>query len=274
MIQEESARFRFILWAVGLYAVWTLATYVLEGRSLTLMRPEAAGARLVYALAANIGVGIIGGGLVLSAAVRNAGADPQRLALRSAGRTILSLALGIGLGFAAFVLQQPVTLAPTVIGNAFAQVWVVSMAEVLVCWAVLGKAVEIEANVGGSRWLRVLVAWLVSATGFGLYHFAHSPPFNTVAMVGLLTVVGLATGAFFFIVGELYGTILFHNFLAMKGVTAALAEGGGLEHFNTLQLPLIVTAMVATGVLISADLLVRKQAASQAASRARGLTSG
>jgi hypothetical protein len=264
MIREnEYARFRFILWAVGLYAVWTLATYVLEGRILTLLRPEAAGARLTYALVANVLVGIVGAGLVLRMGMRHAGGDPQRLALRSASRTIIGLALGLGLGFSAFVLQRPVTLDPIVVGNAFAQVWVVSVAEVLVCWAVLGKAVEFEAYVADSQRLRVFAAWLVSAVAFGVYHFAHSPPFNTVAMVSMLTVVGLATGAFFFIVRELYGTILFHNFLAMKGVTDALAEGGKLESFNTPQLPLIATALFTTGVLIATHLLLRRQAASQ-----------
>jgi hypothetical protein len=144
----------------------------------------------------------------------------------------------------------------------------VSMAEVLVCWGALGKAVEIGENIGGSRWPRLLGALIVSAVAFGVYHFAHSPPFNTAAMVSLLTVVGLITGAFFFIVGELYGTILFHNFLALKGVTDALADGGRLEHFSTPQLPLIMTALIATGVLLAVDLLVRKQSASQVCGQA------
>lgn len=250
-------------WAVGLYGVWALVTYVLEGRLLTLLRPEAAGARLAYALLANILVGVVGAGLVLRSVVRRTGVAPLRLGLRRPGRTALSLVLGLGLGSAAFILQQPVTLAPAVIGNAFAQVWVVSVAEVLVCWAVLGKAVEVGANVAGSRWPRVLVAWAFSASAFGVYHFAHSPPFNTATMVALLAVVGLATGAFFYMVGELYGTILFHNFLALKGVTEALAEGDRLEHFGALQLPLIVTALIATGVLLAMDFCIRRASAAE-----------
>ncbi len=92
--------------------VWTLATYFLEGRALTFLRPETAGARLAYALVANIIVGVMGAGLILRAAVRQAGLDIQRLALRTPGRTAISVALGFGLGFAAFAFRQPVTLAP------------------------------------------------------------------------------------------------------------------------------------------------------------------
>jgi hypothetical protein len=36
--------------ATGLYLLWVLATYLLEGRIHTLLSPEAMGARLSYAL--------------------------------------------------------------------------------------------------------------------------------------------------------------------------------------------------------------------------------
>lgn len=262
--KKEPDTFHITRWAVGLYAVWILATYLLEGRILTLLRPEAVGARLTYAVVANILVGVIGAGLVLRAAVRRTSLGPARFGLRSPGRTAFSVALGLTVGFVAFVLQQPVTLAPTVIGNAFAQVWVVSVAEVLVCWVVLGKAVETSMIAAQSRLSPILAAWIVSAVAFGAYHFAHSAPFNTVPMVGFLSVVGLVTGAFFFGIGELYGTILFHNFLALKGVTDTLAEGGRLEHFGTLQLPLIATALIVTGALVAVDYMVRRQSDSSA----------
>lgn len=134
------------------------------------------------------------------------------------------------------------------IANAFAQVWVVSLAEVVVCWVVLGTAVRL----GFSRnhpLVAVTTGVAVAAIAFGVYHFAHSAPFNTLQMVGLLTIVGIATGVFFFSVGGVYGTVIFHNFLALKGVTDALARQGALEQFETLQIPLIITAVAATVVL-------------------------
>lgn len=257
--EKRFSRPNLILWALGLFAVWTLTTYLLEGRLLTLLRPEATGARLAYAAVANVLVGMLGAGLLLRSFTGRAGVVPPRLGLRAPGRTLLSMTLGLGLGFGAFLLQKPVSLAPALVGNAFAQVWVVSVAEVLVCWVVLGKAVEVSMSAAGPRWAGLLVAWIVAAVAFGAYHFAHSPPFNTIPMIGLLTGVGLVTGAFFFAVGEVYGTLLFHNFLALQGVTEALAEGGRLEQYGTLQLPLIVTALVATGVLVAVDLFVRRQ---------------
>jgi hypothetical protein len=51
--------------AVGLYLVWVLATYLLEGRIHTLLHPEAMGARLTYALIANALIGIGGSALVI-----------------------------------------------------------------------------------------------------------------------------------------------------------------------------------------------------------------
>ena len=50
---------------LALYLLWVLATYLLEGRVLTFQRPEATGARLTYALVANILIGIIGSALVI-----------------------------------------------------------------------------------------------------------------------------------------------------------------------------------------------------------------
>ena len=56
---------RALTLALALYLLWALATYLLEGRILTLQRPEATGARLAYALVANIFVGIGGSVLVI-----------------------------------------------------------------------------------------------------------------------------------------------------------------------------------------------------------------
>lgn len=36
----------------------------------------------------------------------------------------------------------------------------------------------------------MIVAAIVASVLFGVYHFAHSPPFNTVDLVVLLTAIG------------------------------------------------------------------------------------
>jgi hypothetical protein len=243
--------------ALGLYLAWTLATWLLEGRVDTLLRPEAAGARLAYAVVANLVVGIGGAGLVLRWMVRRRAVPPRRLGLRGPGRTAFGTALGLALGAAAFAAQRPVTGHPVVLLNAFAQVWVVSVAEVLVCWAVLATAVGVAAGrtrPGAGR----AAGWVAAAVAFGLYHFAHSPPFDTPRLVALLTVVGLATGAFYLLVGELWGTVLFHNFLALHGVTQALGRAGRLAALESPQVPLLLMAAVATGAFVAIDRLLRR----------------
>jgi hypothetical protein len=69
---------RALTLAFGLYLVWVLATYLLEGRIHTLLRPEAMGARLSYALVANVLIGIGGSALVIRFLSRAAPYRPSR----------------------------------------------------------------------------------------------------------------------------------------------------------------------------------------------------
>jgi hypothetical protein len=91
---------------------------------------------------------------------------------------------------------------------------------------------------------------------FGAYHFAHSPPFNTVPMVLFLSAVGLVTSAFFFVSRDVYGTIAFHNFLGILGVIRALEASGNLSVFESPILPLWIMAVVAVALLIAAQVLL------------------
>jgi hypothetical protein len=99
-------------------------------------------------------------------------------------------------------------------------VLVVSIAEVVVCWALFGAVLR---NALGSGSVPVAIAVVSAAAAFGVYHFAHSPPFNTPGMVLLLSGVGVATGIFFFLGGDLYSTVVLHNTFAIRGVVQALA---------------------------------------------------
>jgi hypothetical protein len=140
-----------------------------------------------------------------------------------------------------------------ILANAFAQVLVVSIAEVVVCWAVFGAVLR---NALGSGFVSAAIAVVSAALAFGLYHFAHSPPFNTLSMVLLLSTVGVTTGIFFFLGGDLYSTIVLHNAFAIRGVIQALDESRNLDRFASPQLPLIATAIVAVVVLVIADVVL------------------
>ena len=73
-------------------------------------------------------------------------------------------------------------------------------------------------------------------------------------MVLLLSGVGVATGHFFLLGGDLSSTIVMHN--AFAGVLQALAESGHLDRYTSPQLSLIVTAIAAVAVLVVADVVL------------------
>lgn len=234
--------------ALALYGLWTGATYALEGAPGTLLRPEAASLRVLYTTVANMLIGVVGSGVVLRHLARRGRLTPSAAGFGSGRRAAATTAIGFGLGAAVYLLQGAPSLDPIVVVNGFAQVVPVSAAEVLVCWSVVGAA-------AGTSWrarrASTLVATLLASALFGLYHLAHSPPFNTWAMVGGLTLVGLATSLFFFVGRDVHGTIVFHNFLALFGVLRALLEAGALARYETLQAPLLITAILAIGLVVA-----------------------
>jgi hypothetical protein len=241
--------------ALGLYLLWVLMTYLLEGRVLTFQRPEDIGARLIYALVTNIVIGIGGSVLVIRFLSRAGAISVQQAGFRDIGHAVLAVVIGGVVGFVLYVLQGAPTFNPIVIINAYAQVLVGSIAEVLVCWAVVGSVAESLLRDGRGRWVSVILAAFIASVLFGVYHFAHSPPFNTVGTVAFLSVIGLVTSAFFFISRDVYGTIAFHNFLGIFGVIGALKASGNLASFERPVVPVLIMAVVAIVVLIAMHVL-------------------
>ena len=241
--------------AIILYLVWVLATYLLEGRIHTFLRPEAMGARLSYALIANVLIGIGGSALVIRILSRSATYSVAQAGFRGFGHAAIAVVIGVVLGFALYAVQGAPTWNPVVLINAYSQVLVGSIAEILVCWAVIGSASQALLQDRG-RWVSLILAAIIASVFFGAYHFAHSPPFNTVPMVLFLSAVGLVTSAFFFVSRDVYGTIAFHNFLGILGVIRALEASGNLSVFESPILPLWIMAVVAVALLIAAQVLL------------------
>ena len=250
---------RKTLVAIGAYAVWTALTWLLEGRIQTLLRPEAVADRLVYTVLVNIVVGTILALVLVREFVVDGFVSRSQIGFRSIPRTVVAALIGGILGFALFVLQDPATTDPVVLMNVFAQVLPVSIAEVVVCWVVVGGSVAaLLCHRGSNPYLANGSAVIVSSLLFGVYHFAHSPPFNTVEMVGLLTVVGVGTGLVYFVGHSFYGALAFHNFMALIGVVSSLAAADQIVTYQRLLLPLLATALVALLVVIGMErLLVR-----------------
>lgn len=244
--------------SLGVFLVWTLATYLLEGRLLTFDRPEAVLNRFIYTVVANVVIGTAGSIILIKfGLLHTVVSDPSLFGIIGAKRLVLGIALGVALGLVFFFAQSFSSRHPILILNAYSQVLVVSMAEVIVCWVLVGGSI---ANLGKNP-IYIVLALIISSILFGLYHFGHSPPFNTFKMVMMLSIVGLFTGVFYFLTRSIYGTILFHNFMGMKGVTDALADGGRIESFKGFQIPIVATAVIALVVLLALDIMVLRQAA-------------
>jgi hypothetical protein len=169
-------------------------------------------------------------------------------------RTILSVFAGLALGLAFYTASGGPTSDPIVIANAFAQVLVVSAAEILVCWSVVAAVFEAALR-DSNRWAAIVVGAVAGSVLFGLYHFAHSAPFNSWGMVAFLSAVGLITSLFFFVSRDVYGTIVFHNFMGVLGVANALAAKDQLASMATVQVPLFATAAVTILLLLALDRL-------------------
>ncbi len=157
----QNVRTAFIV-ALVLFLVWTLATYLLEGRILTLQRPEAVGARLAYALVANLLIGVVGAAFFVRALSNTGAISSGQAGFQGVGHALIAVLIGAALGFAFYAFQGPPTFKPMVITNAFSsQVLVVSVAEILVCWAVVGSVSE-SLFQGSGRWLAPVLAAMVA----------------------------------------------------------------------------------------------------------------
>ena len=234
--------------ALALYALWVIATYLLEGLPGTLIRPEAVGLRLVYALIANLAIGILLPLWVIRRALRSGLGSPEDYGFSGARRTLLSVVAGGLAGYALFHLAQAEPAHPLVVLNSFAQVWVVSVAEIVVCWALVGATLHVALR-SWNRIGAVLIAAVVASVLFGVYHFAHSAPFNEFGMVAFLTAIGFVTSLWWFVSRDVYGTSVFHNFFGVTGVLAALKAGGLVPERPELAVPLVITALVVTAAL-------------------------
>ncbi len=235
--------------ALVLYGLWTVATYLLEGRLRTLLRPKATRLRLAYNAVANMLIGLLLAGWVLRVLVEHNGFDPSRAGFAGPLHALIAVGVALLLGLVFLFIQKLPSRHPIVLLNGFAQVWIVSSAEVMVCWAVVGAVEEARLKAINMPVPAVLAA-VVAAFLFSLYHVGHSPPFNTIPMIAKLMVVGLATSAFFFVSRDIYGTLVFHNFLALFGVVTSLGQAGVLHRYEKPIPPLLITAAVSLVLLI------------------------
>jgi membrane protease YdiL (CAAX protease family) len=250
MMADQRRYQRTVAISLGLYVVWVAATYLLEGRPQLLQRPDPI-ARAVYTVVANLLIGTLLAGWILRDLARRGSLSPDQAGFRSLRRTLLALVAGAGLGFGVFLTSGPRSLEPLVVINVFAQVLPTTIAEVMVCWVVLGgSAAVLTAQKGRALALGVSIA--VASVLFGVYHFAHSSPFNQVPVVLFLTWVGVATSLVYFVGRDVYATVIVHNFLGMIGIINAAQ----LDVFRQPLYPLYALAILALVALVAIHVLL------------------
>lgn len=275
---------KLILISISVYVVWTFATYILEGRVNLLQRVEPI-SRIEYAVIANILVGTIFAFMILRSSLRANFVTSKQLGFQSLRSIPILVAIAIAIGFVLFLTSSPAAESTNaiVIANMFAQTLPTSIAEVVVCWAVVGTVFEslVRSKMRGKddlnskkgailhldgiairrrkvttvSLLSLIVGGIMSIVLFGVYHFAHSPPFNQLHMVLFLMIPAILTSVFYFIGREIYSTITIHNFLALIGVL------GGIDITALTQphYPIMIIALVSIVVLITSDIfLIRK----------------
>jgi hypothetical protein len=237
-----------VLLALGVYLLWTAVTYLLEGR-ISLMHDPTPIGRAIYVLLANVMVGLGVAFWTLGLFVKSNIAPAKQLGFRSLKRTVIAGLIAFAVGGGLFLLQGPSSLNPLVLFNGFAQVLPVSIAEVVVCWAVVGGSFEAWSKSKG-KVVGVIVGIVVANFLFGVYHYAHSAPFNQTWMVFFLMIPGLVTSLVYFLGRDIYATIIFHNFLGMTGVM----QNVNLDQFSQPMYHLYILLFISVVVLIAADL--------------------
>ena len=124
----------------------------------------------------------------------------------------------------------------------------------MICWAVIGTTFEsIARNKGRIR--SIIFSAAIATILFGVYHFAHSPPFNLPGVVLFLMYPGVLTSLVYFIGRDIYATIIFHNFQALFGVMMSV----NIPSFIQPAYPILILAVASIFVLAILDkMLIRK----------------
>jgi hypothetical protein len=244
-----------LLCSLILYLAWTLSTYLLEGRVNLLQAPTIAG-RYLYVLAANVVIGTIIALWFLRSRLTSRIWTAEQAGFQSFRQTLITILIALVLGFIDLLLTRLNHLPWLVILNGYVQVLPTSIAEILVCWVLVGHSFESLLK-PHKRWLALLVGIITATLFFSAYHLGHSAPFNQLPLMLILLMPGLVTSLFYLITREIYATILFHNFQGIIGVIGNLKNQ---ELLNRPLYPLYFLMILSIIILIAADIgLIRRK---------------
>jgi hypothetical protein len=257
-VSARNTSIQALCWSLALFLVWTAATYLFEGRVELLKQSPLGWGRWLYVVVANILVGTIAATGVLRSILTAQVATVEQMGFATLPRTLLAIALAVVAGSAFLRMQQEVIWTPMLLLNAFAMVLQTTIAEVLVCWVVIGVSVQALAQPRG-RMMAVLLAVIATDLLFGIYHYAHSAPFNQTWMVALLLLPGLVTSLVYFLGRDIYAAMIIQNCLGMVGVTQSV----NMEFFSQPLYSLYLLTALSVIALIGAHLILCQTAKQQ-----------
>jgi hypothetical protein len=244
---------KLIAIALLIYIIWVAATYILEGRIHLFEKVDPID-RMAYVVIANIAIGTVLSAIAIRYLLKAQLIKPEQLGLsKSRLRTAAIIGSAVVGGLTLFVLQNPRTLEPLIVFNVFMQALPVSIAEVMVCWALIGSSFESVArnNNNNNNKRRIVSSVIVSAVAasvlFGVYHYAHSPPFNQTTIVLFLMLPSIATAVTFFLGRDIYAAVIVQNFMGIVGVLAGLPN---LEVYRQPMVPIYALSAVSVAALV------------------------
>lgn len=244
--RKSTTYLKLIAIALAAYVAWVAATYLLEGRINLFLTVDPVG-RITYITIANIAIGTVVSTLVIRHLVKSQFINPKLIGANKSGRrTAIVIAAAFVGGLGLFMLQNPRTIEPIVVFNTFMQVLPVSIAEVMVCWALIGSSFESLSRHKG-KVASILVGAVAASTLFAVYHYAHSPPFNQTSMVLFLLLPSIATAVTYFLGRDIYAAIIVQNFMGIVGVMSGLPD---LEAYRQPMVPIYTLSAVSAGALI------------------------
>jgi ABC-type uncharacterized transport system permease subunit len=119
----------------------------------------------------------------------------------------------------------------------------------MVCWALIGSSCEsLAKNKNKRRFVSsILVGAVAASVLFGVYHYAHSPPFNQTSVVLFLMLPSIATAVTYFLGRDIYAAVIVQNFMGIVGVLSNLPS---LEAFRQQMVPIYALSAVSVAALI------------------------
>lgn len=256
MGDKQGSNLKLLAIALSVYVAWVAATYLLEGRINLFLHVDPVG-RIAYVTVANIAIGTVVSAFTIRYLLKSRFVKPEQIRLNKSRLRAVVIAIAAIGGLALFMLQNPRTTEPLVVFNTFMQVLPVSIAEVMVCWVLVGSSFESLSKHKG-RIASVLAGAAAASVLFGVYHYAHSSPFNQTSMVLFLMLPSIATAVSYFLGRSIYAAIIVQNFMGVVGVMAGLPD---LESYRQPMFAVYALSIASISVLIvSAFIIVRNAA--------------